>query len=222
MKTKIIGLLGQAGSGKDTAAVYINRFLNEGPHARFRFKTCVEKVALADPMKRFCQGVFQFTDKQLWGPSEERDRVDPRYTRSDGAPLTPRHALQTLGTEWGRACYPDVWIDLAVRKAKERAALGIVTVITDCRFLNEARRLRELGASVWRIVRPAEPVAADFLKHSSETEQADPAMDAYVTYRIDNVGTLADLKEMVFCGLVQEGLVQESDRAGAGREFPGH
>lgn len=32
--------------------------------------------------------------------------------------LTPRYALQQLGTEWGRACYDSIWIEGALRIAK--------------------------------------------------------------------------------------------------------
>ncbi len=45
----------------------------------------------------------------------------------EGAPLTPRLALQTLGTSWGRsaACSaaPDLWIDCCLRRVKERLAV---------------------------------------------------------------------------------------------------
>jgi hypothetical protein len=85
------------------------------------------KVALADPLKRICFDVFNFTEAQLWGPSEERNKPDKRYLRmAKGALgvterivknsefvlercanpeedifLTPRYALQTLGTRVG-------------------------------------------------------------------------------------------------------------------------
>lgn len=58
----IIGLIGKAGSGKSTVAKYLNK------------KGYVE-VALADPMKRFCRDVFEFSDEQLWGPSECRNAI---------------------------------------------------------------------------------------------------------------------------------------------------
>lgn len=35
--------------------------------------------------------------------------------------LTPRQALQQLGTEWGRRCYNDVWIEYAMRIATRLA-----------------------------------------------------------------------------------------------------
>lgn len=154
----IIGVCGLAGAGKDTIADYLS--------GSFKF----QKVAFADPLKRICRDVYDFTDEQLWGPSEKRNEPDKRYPtgrfaglawmctectvafhgkpfeekalglvgegkkcfaceeltpRADlhyvGAPeyLTPRFALQQLGTEWGRDCYPNTWVDYALRVAKK-------------------------------------------------------------------------------------------------------
>jgi hypothetical protein len=106
----IIGLGYEAEVGKDTAADLLV--------AEFGFL----KVSLADPMKRICREVFGFTDEQLWGLSEKRNEPDKRFfmAKVDGVPvyLTPRKALQLLGTEWGRACYEDVWVDHAIRTAE--------------------------------------------------------------------------------------------------------
>lgn len=63
----IVGITGQAGSGKDTVA---DRFVNEHGYV---------KIALADPLKRLGREVFAFTDTQLWGPSEHRNAPDKRY-----------------------------------------------------------------------------------------------------------------------------------------------
>lgn len=104
-----------AGAGKDTVANLLMR------HHSF------VSLAWADPMKRFCQEVFEFTDEQLWGESEKRVLPDTRFVRipetavdeyKDLMPavyLTPRFALQTLGNDWGRGCYNRVWIDYAMR-----------------------------------------------------------------------------------------------------------
>lgn len=97
----IIGITGLAGSGKDTAADVLVK--------RFRFT----RISLADDIKRICMGVFSWGEDRLWGPSERRNEPDPNY-----GGLTARHALQQLGTEWGRACYQDLWVDKTIGAAR--------------------------------------------------------------------------------------------------------
>ena len=67
---KLTALVGQANSGKDTVAGY---FVNNHNFVQ---------VALADPLKRLGSKVFEFTEEQLWGPSEYRNALDPRYKYS--------------------------------------------------------------------------------------------------------------------------------------------
>jgi hypothetical protein len=129
----IIGITGSAGSGKSTVADILVK--NHG----------FVSVALADSMKRFLRDVLQFTDEQLWGPSKNRNAPDKRYPRDhtravfhaercnccganlweDKRPqcyLTPRFALQQLGTEWGRAMFNDIWINAVMRDASQLLA----------------------------------------------------------------------------------------------------
>jgi hypothetical protein len=68
MKYPLIGICGPAGSGKDTVAAIVARKLGG------------QTIALADPMKRFAQTIFGFSEEQLWGPSEMRNKPDPRWT----------------------------------------------------------------------------------------------------------------------------------------------
>jgi hypothetical protein len=67
MKPVIIELGGNAGVGKDTAADYLS--------SRYGFV----KVAWADELKRFAKLVFDFSDDQLWGPSQNRNKLDARF-----------------------------------------------------------------------------------------------------------------------------------------------
>lgn len=67
MSTPLILIVGQAGSGKDTAAEMIVQHFN------------AVSVAQADPMKRFAHQFLQFTEEQLWGPSSARNAVDARF-----------------------------------------------------------------------------------------------------------------------------------------------
>lgn len=194
----IVALAGLAGSGKNTAASMIRY----AAHPR----TC-EEIAFADPLKKFCQEVFDFSDAQVYGPSEERNRPDNRYEQAPcdwcstahypslckkcggkRSYLTPRHALQTLGTEWGRACYENVWADLGVRRAL--ASPADIVLITDCRFINEARAVRETGGEVWLVARMYD--ARDV--HLSETEQQSTEFCKLVSRTVLNTGTLEDLR----------------------------
>lgn len=63
----LIGLSGPAGSGKD----FVAKILYDEYYA---FTT-----AFADPVKRVCKDLFNFSYEQLWGSSEERDKPDFRY-----------------------------------------------------------------------------------------------------------------------------------------------
>ena len=203
----IIGLCGLAGSGKDTAAdsLVLRGFV---------------KLAFADIMKRFCKEVFDFTDDQLWGPSASRNAPDARYPRKPHGSdknvenLTPRYALQTLGTEWGRDCFPAVWVDYAIRKAKELdgaegvhydAKLGIFkcarppiegVAISDVRFWNEVEAIQKAGGKVVRIKRAGAGLGGAGGLHQSEVEQASIA-DACFDAVLQNDGTLAELHDKV-------------------------
>lgn len=201
----IIGLVGLAGSGKDTVADMLQRF-----HG-FR------KVAFADPLKRIARDVYDFTDEQLWGPSEYRNAADLRYPRetSPGGVvnyLSPRYALQTLGTEWGRDCYADTWVDMGIRIARELldpnggkdydAKVGVFrstcpppagVVFSDCRFVNEERKIKAAGGKVVRIVRPGAGLAGAAGLHASEVEQLQIKADVEIV----NAGTLDELRENV-------------------------
>lgn len=61
----VVGICGNAGSGKDTVADYLVA------HHKFI------KVSFADPMKRFARHIFSFSEDQLWGPSSVRNELFP-------------------------------------------------------------------------------------------------------------------------------------------------
>ncbi len=87
VKLSVVGISGQAGAGKDEVA---GRFVQEHGFVQ---------VALADPLKRLGYNVFDFTEKQLWGPSKHRNEVDRGY--SEGVQWDI--ALMNLGS------YGPVW-----------------------------------------------------------------------------------------------------------------
>lgn len=175
----IIGVTGPAGVGKDCFAEYM---VKQHHFAR---------IALADPMKRIAREVWDFSEKQLWGPSSERNKPDERYEREDGTFLSARIALQVMGTEMGRTCWKNTWIALCLRDANRllegharytpergvfhspsaRPAWGVV--VPDCRFYNEIDAIHEAGGRVVRLRRAvgADPLLVGVKNHASEKEQ---------------------------------------------------
>jgi hypothetical protein len=68
---------------------------------------------------------------------------------------TPRHAMQTLGTEWGReAMAQDLWVRAFVLASGRLRAAGTPVVCDDMRFPNEAQAIRGAGGLLVRIDRP--------------------------------------------------------------------
>lgn len=54
------------------------------------------RIGVADPLKRICRDVFDFSDDQLWGSSHFRNEPDARYPRVQGRfkyPTTPDGAV---------------------------------------------------------------------------------------------------------------------------------
>jgi hypothetical protein len=50
--------------------------------------------------------------------NKEKRTYDTKPSPEDDIFLTPRHALQQLGTEWARSCFGDVWVQYTLRIAK--------------------------------------------------------------------------------------------------------
>jgi len=125
MKTfKIIGITGPAQCGKDTVADYI---IDKRPAYR--------KTSFADPMKEMLCSGLGLTYEQLHGSL--KDVIDVFYN------CTPRHMLQTLGTEWGRDIIDgDIWIKAMEYRLSD---IGGTFIIPDVRFENEAEFVRKHG-----------------------------------------------------------------------------
>jgi len=230
MSTPILILVGQAGSGKDTVADFLVKDYG------------AIKLSLADPMKRFAQKIFLFSNDQLWGPSESRNAIHepslqnstafwqesydrflnhrhdfldemnldgpkrnkltdwfylvrrlavPKTFINEVVGLSPRVALQTLGTEFGRAVDKNLWIRFALRAAadlleggygyyRERGIFdfeGILppsmVIISDGRFRNELLEVKRVGGMTVKIqnVEVESRPEVGVKGHASEQEQ---------------------------------------------------
>lgn len=199
-KSIVIGIVGFIGSGKDTIADYLVE--------NYSF----QRDSFASTLKDAVAAIFGWDRDLIEGRTKEardwREQVDPWWAERLGMPnLTPRLVLQLWGTDIIRdKFHDDMWIASLENKLRKTAQN---VVITDCRFPNEIRAIKDAGGIVVRIKRGADPewyntlasmqgrattgIKADYMKqfnvHASEWAWAGAPFDVV----LENDGTLEDL-----------------------------
>lgn len=187
---RLIGVSGLKRSGKDTTAAIIADHYGEN----------VRRVAFARKLKLMAARSLGF-----WGDDDRlvalMDQLKETgvlmastgpYPDRTGSYLTGRQYLQNLG-EWARKLFGEnFWVDqvLPPGHSMELMYRGVdCLVVTDCRYPNEAERIRDLGGYVIEVVRPG--LVGD--GHSSE----EPLPRNLVDVTIFNDGTIEDLARKV-------------------------
>jgi hypothetical protein len=132
---KLIGVAGQIASGKDELSNYlVAKFNNDnfpGP--------LWHRVAFATGLKTVMADAFgvSFSFMEEW---KRKDEIPPDYE------MTVRASLQLIG-EFFRKIKPTVWIDLALKGNSNK-------VISDCRYINEAKEIKKRGGINVLLYRP--------------------------------------------------------------------
>ena len=143
----LIAFCGRAGAGKSYAASYLC-----SAHG-------YERVRFAGPLKAMMIA-FGLTERQVDGDEKE---VPCGLLGGQ----TPRHAMQTLGTEWGREMIDrDLWLRAWEHKVAPILLAGGRVVVDDCRFVNEASVVWAAGGKLIHLEAPGAP-AID-TRHRSE------------------------------------------------------
>lgn len=160
---RVVAFTGMAGSGKSTASAYL---VGKG----------YQLVKFAGPLKDMLRAIGLSEDEIEGGLKEQ-----PRNILCN---KTPRHAMQTLGTQWGRDCIgEDFWVNIWRWRAEQILDDGGRVVVDDCRFPNEARAIRRLGGDIYRLA------GRGGLDTMHESERLDFLHD----HLIVNDGPLSDL-----------------------------
>ena len=192
----IIGLIGLINSGKGAVG---DMLIEQG----------FQHESFANSLKDVTASIFNWDRAKLEGntPASRawRETVDEWWNDRLKIPdFTPRIALQILGTDILRNHFhADIWVlsmEARIKDAKKNI------IITDVRFPNEVRIVRELGGKIVRIKRGEDPewfsLAASNHEsmpmvypdiHASEYSWAGTTPD----YLIDNKGTIEDLRKIV-------------------------
>lgn len=204
----IVGVCGFQGSGKDTVADYLVNV-----HG-FR------RISFAGTLKDAISAIFGWDRELLEGRTKEsrawREQVDTWWSKKLDMPhLTPRWVLQYWGTEVCRKNFHDnIWINSVEHKL---ANISDNVVISDVRFPNEIRSIKDSGGMVIRTHRGSDPEwyhAAEIVNkgptknlswasnravmdkynvHASETAWIGTEFDAI----LNNDGTIDDLYSQI-------------------------
>lgn len=176
----LIGVTGLARSGKDTAGKYLSDKYGIPTYAfASPLKTTINKIFLWDErhsdgdlkeetvvFKMYKGWRFKLVSilrKNLGEYLDKYDRYEllklfihkvlPKYKSLfsneslEDLEISPREVYQRFGTEFGRYIDKELWIKLADKKYKETGCL----IITDVRFENEAKFIRDNGGRVLHI-----------------------------------------------------------------------
>lgn len=159
----IIGFCGYAGSGKSTAAKYLEE--------KYKFKRVNFKDGLVAEMKERLPDVLEAIAKETM-VSHDLDykcSVDELFEHK---PPIMRALMQNYGTEVRRRDDSEYWVKKWVESVNNLKYPHIV--VDDVRFFNELSALVEMDGILIRITRPDITSAGS---HASETEQTKFVQD---------------------------------------------
>jgi hypothetical protein len=165
----IVGIAGEAGSGKGTAA----EVLAERGYIRGKFAGALKEMLRA---LLHYQGVQQI-DRYIEGDLKE---VPSKYLGGK----SPRHVMQWLGHSGRENIGDDFWIDVELRKLE-----GLPKVLfDDLRYDNEEAAIVARGGLVLQLV------GRGGINGDHISEQFKPKNPAMV---IENTGTIEDLQKQI-------------------------
>ena len=176
----LIGITGQKFSGKSTVAKMLSEMLG------------YKVVSFADKLKDVTCVLSGCTREQLEDYDFKEGVFVPNHLKpycGDVEFPTYRAFLQHFGSEVMRGINNNIWIDCTLSDCGKNA------IISDCRFPNEAKAIKEQGGIIIRVER--EGLQSNDT-HSSETAMREIAPD----YIIENKKGLKELKNAV--GLLVE------------------
>ena len=192
----LLCVCGFQGSGKDTIANYLVSNYN---FTKFSFASATKDVLAT---------LFGWKRELLEGDTNEsrefREKVDIWWSEKLDIPnFTPRKALQFIGTDLFRKHFNyDIWVYCIERKILSQLQTNPNSniIISDCRFPNEIKMLKNLGFKLIHIKRNLPTWFNEYksgldcmeakILHESETSWIRENFDYEISNQIDNVDNL--------------------------------
>ena len=143
MERKLIAINGTIGSGKDT---FSQIFIENDFH----------RVSFAETLKDAVSVIFGWDREMLEGNTtksrEIREESDEYWSAKLGRPISPRWVLQNIGTDVLRKHFHDnIWVFSLEKRIRDIDHDKII--ITDCRFPNEIKMVRENNGTIIEVQR---------------------------------------------------------------------
>lgn len=159
----LIGITGLIGSGKDTIANHLVECFE------------YERYSWATPLKDIASILFGWDRDMLEGATPEqrsqREIKDEWWSSRLNKDWSPRYALQIMGTEVMRnALHTDIWVLAGMHRIAGKKNV----VISDTRFPNEIKAIREMGGVIWNVQRGPMPEWYDDLTEWKFANQSNP------------------------------------------------
>lgn len=176
----LIAIAAPAGSGKSEVA------------RRLMYLYGFRRVKMAAVLKNMIRSMLQSVgySKRAIESMVEGDLKEMPVPELGG--YTTRHAMQTIGTEWGRECFdPDFWARLAFRKIDRLIGSGKRIVIDDIRFVNEREFVRSASGICVAVTGRLNETSAHLHISEQNYDQLEPE------WILENNGSLEELYRTV-------------------------
>ena len=179
-------LLAFADPVKGMLATLLNIPVEKFNDRAFKEDTCIDLQTLEYSLSAFVKDKHLLSDSKFTKLAKELNTDILSYD------LTIRQLMQFFATNIMRTFFGEkVWINSTLRNAVDK------TIISDCRFINEADAIKSKGGKIIYINR----FGTSFGHHQSEKEMFKMLQNGIYDYQIENDGTLEDLfnKVKVVC-----------------------
>lgn len=179
---KLIAISGKINSGKDELSGKIFEYLNAQGIRYAHLKFAANLKLMASVL--------------TGGDLEDQYSDDGKEKMVDELGMSNGTLQQVLGTILREKLHPDIWIFPVLKFARDNP--DTVCVISDCRFQNEAKLIKEAGGVIIRLNRKNRNIGTRDPNHISETD-----LDTYQNFDlvIDNDGTVEEMIKRAFAFL---------------------